>query len=167
MKIAVASLIVLAVLSVNGVAQEYTRWGLPEGAKIRLGKGRITEIEFSPDGNLLAAASTIGIWLYDTETLQEVSLLTVSWGNVASIAFTVRMAGRSPEVVVAESISGMLTAAKNWVHYPDMCMKPTASRSARMAKRFSLRMKAVRCSSGNTLPRRLPRVRRLVSGRRG
>ena len=88
MKIAVVSLIVLAVLSLNGCAQEYTRWGLPEGAKMRLGKGRITDIEFSPNGNLLAAASLLGIWLYDTATLRETSFLTVNSGWVTSIAFS-------------------------------------------------------------------------------
>ena len=88
MKMAVVSLIVLAVLSLNGCAQEYTRWGLPEGAKMRLGKGRITDIEFSPNGNLLAAASLLGIWLYDTATLRETSFLTVNSGWVTSIAFS-------------------------------------------------------------------------------
>ena len=62
MKMAVVSLIVLAVLSVNGVAQEYTRWGLPEGAKLRLGKGRVNRIAYSPDGARLAVAGSIGIW---------------------------------------------------------------------------------------------------------
>ncbi|MCE2439213.1 MAG: hypothetical protein J4F39_07290 [Candidatus Latescibacteria bacterium] len=41
-------------------AQDHTRWGLPEGALARLGKGRIAEVAYSPDGTL-AVASTIGI----------------------------------------------------------------------------------------------------------
>ena len=60
----------------NSVAQDYTRWGLPEGAKARLGKGRILDIAFSPDGTRLAVASGIGIWLYDVQTGAEVALLT-------------------------------------------------------------------------------------------
>ena len=57
--------------------QGYTRWSLPEGAKARWGKGRIHEIQYSPNGTLLAVASSIGIWLYDTTTFREVALFTV------------------------------------------------------------------------------------------
>ena len=72
-------LLVSVLLLRSGVAQEYTRWNLPEGAKARLGKGRILDIAYSPDGTRLAVASTIGIWLYDAHTGAEVALLT---GNV-------------------------------------------------------------------------------------
>ena len=61
---------------INTFAQDYTQWGLPEGAKARIGKGTINEIQYSPDGTRLAVASSIGIWLYDTATHQEVALLT-------------------------------------------------------------------------------------------
>ena len=51
----------------NTFAQDYTQWGLPDGAKARLGKGTISgNIAYSPDGTRLAVASGIGIWLYDT-----------------------------------------------------------------------------------------------------
>ena len=77
-------------------AQDYTQWGLPEGAKARLGKGNITgNIAYSPDGTRLAVASSIGIWLYDTGSYQEVALLTRHssyqaryTGDVASVAFS-------------------------------------------------------------------------------
>ncbi len=73
----------------NTFAQDYTRWGLPEGAKARLGKGRISgNIAYSPDGALLAVASSIGIWLYDTGTYQEVALLTGHTNRVYSVAFS-------------------------------------------------------------------------------
>ena len=54
---------------------------LPEDAKARLGKGLISEIAYSPDGARLAVASSIGgmgttPWLYDTQTYQEIALLT-------------------------------------------------------------------------------------------
>ena len=48
----------------NSFAQEYTQWHLPEGAIARLGKGKIKDIEFSPDGTRLAIATDIGIWVY-------------------------------------------------------------------------------------------------------
>ena len=59
------------VLLSNTFAQDYTQWELPEGATARLGKGGINEIQYSPDNRFLAVASTIGIWIYDTVTLQE------------------------------------------------------------------------------------------------
>ena len=72
----------------TSVAQDYTRWGLPEGAHARLGKGRIAGIAYSPDGTRLAVASSIGIWLYDTQTGAEVALLTGHTRGVSSVAFS-------------------------------------------------------------------------------
>ena len=73
----------------NTFAEDYTQWGLPEGAKVRLGKGLISgNIAYSPDGALLAVASGIGIWLYDTGTHQEVALLTGHTDLVKSVAFS-------------------------------------------------------------------------------
>ena len=66
---------VTVVILSNSFAQDSPQWGLPEGAKARLGKGVINEIRHSPDGTRLAVASGIGIWLYDTATHQEVALL--------------------------------------------------------------------------------------------
>ena len=87
MKIVVASLVVVVLFSVNGVAQEYTRWGLPEGAKMRLGKGQIFLMKYSPDGSRLAIASSIGVWLYDTETYKEAALLTGDSAAAGGISF--------------------------------------------------------------------------------
>ena len=69
-------------------AVDTSEWGLPEGAKARLGKGHINEIAYSPDGTLLAVASRIGIWLYDTDTLQERALLTGHTSGVNSVSFS-------------------------------------------------------------------------------
>ena len=44
----------------NSSAQEYTRWNLPQGAIARLGKGKINQVKYSPDGNTIAVASSIG-----------------------------------------------------------------------------------------------------------
>ena len=66
MKPTVALLILFTLSSLNTSAQDYTQLSLPEGAKARLGKGRIGEIQYSPDGTQLAVASSVGIWLYDT-----------------------------------------------------------------------------------------------------
>ena len=69
-------------------AQDSPQWGLPKGAKTRLGKGIIREIQYSPDGTRLAVASSIGIWLYDTATHQEIALLTGHTHEVRSVAFS-------------------------------------------------------------------------------
>ena len=84
------SLLLAAALSVpSSFAQDYTRWGLPEGAKKRIGKGWISSnIAYSPDGALLAVATSIGIWLYDANTGAEVNLLTGHPRVVNSIAFS-------------------------------------------------------------------------------
>ena len=70
-------------------AQDYARWGLPEGAKVRLGKGWISgSITYSPDGALLAVGSSIGVWLYDANTGAEVNLLSRHTRPVRSVAFS-------------------------------------------------------------------------------
>ena len=69
-------------------AQDYTRWGLPEDAKVRLGKGGINEIAYSPDGTKLAVASAIGIWIYNIQTTEELYLYTGHMGEVLSISFS-------------------------------------------------------------------------------
>ena len=88
MKTATTLLILLTLFSLNTFAQNSPQWHLPEGAKMRLGKGWISEIAYSPDGAQLAVASGIGIWLYDTTTGQEVALLTGHTGGVTSVVFS-------------------------------------------------------------------------------
>ena len=68
--------------------EPYTQWGLPEGAKARLGKGGINDITCTQDGTLLAVASQIGIWIYDIETSEALALLTEHTGRINSIAFS-------------------------------------------------------------------------------
>ena len=60
----------------NGSAQDYTRWHLPEGAIARFGKGSISDFVYFPDGHRLAVLSSIGIWIYDVRTGEELDLLT-------------------------------------------------------------------------------------------
>ena len=60
----------------NSFAQDNPQWQLPDDAIARFGKGWIAGLQYSPDGSRLAVATAIGIWLYDTATLQEVDLLT-------------------------------------------------------------------------------------------
>ena len=85
-----SSLVLLSVLiSVNASAQDVSRWGLPEGAAMRLGKGAlIGPVAYSPDGARLAVASSLGIWFYDTTTFQEIALLDESTAWVENMAFS-------------------------------------------------------------------------------
>ena len=71
--IALALLLVTTLSAQEILAQDYTRWGLPEGALARLGKGSIGDVAYSPDGTRIAVASSIGIWLYDAGTGAEVA----------------------------------------------------------------------------------------------
>lgn len=72
----------------NSFAQDYTQWNLPEGAKARIGKGRINNMQYSPDGTILAVASAVGVWLYNAETYQEPALLTQDTEGVGDISFS-------------------------------------------------------------------------------
>ena len=78
----------LYVSSTTAENEPYTQWDLPDGAKARLGKGRINDITCSSDGTLLAVASQIGIWIYDIQTSEELVLLTGHTGAVDRIAFS-------------------------------------------------------------------------------
>ena len=69
-------------------AQDYTKWKLPEGAKARLGKGRINEIKYSSDSRRLAVASSIGIWLYDTRTGKELDIFIGDMDWINSVSFS-------------------------------------------------------------------------------
>ena len=80
-------LLVLTLLLSNTYAQEYTTWGLPNGAKARLGKGRISTIRFSPDGSQIAVAGPVGIWLYDARTGKELALLPGHKEGVSTSVF--------------------------------------------------------------------------------
>ena len=87
-QIYIANLILILLLLSPTFAQEYTQWNLPEGARARLGKGHIGEIAYSPDGNRLAVASSIGIWIYDAHSFVELDLFTGHTDSITSIAFS-------------------------------------------------------------------------------
>ena len=61
---------------------------LPEGVVMRLGKGRSSDIHYSPDGTRLAVGSNTGIWIYDVHTGEELKLLTTGSETVLSVRFS-------------------------------------------------------------------------------
>ena len=84
----IALLLIVGFLPNGSLAQDYTQWQLPEGAKMRLGKGKVNDVKFSLDGDLLAVATHIGVWLYDAHTGSEIALLNDKPKNVRTIAFS-------------------------------------------------------------------------------
>ena len=84
------SLILFIVLSFSSMsfAQTYLKDYLPAEATARFGKGYIFDFAYSPDGTRLAIASTIGVWIYDTETYEELHLLTGHTDYVMTVVFS-------------------------------------------------------------------------------
>ena len=64
------------------------QWRLPEGAKARIGSGRVNVMQYSPDGSLLAVGSDIGVWIYDAYTAEPQSLFIAHTSVVNSVSFT-------------------------------------------------------------------------------
>ena len=88
MKIVISSLLLAGMLSLHGLAQEYQHWGLPEGARLRIGRGQMTDLKYSPDGSRFAVASSIGIWIYDTMGLREIALFVGHRTHPQKVAFS-------------------------------------------------------------------------------
>ena len=63
-------------------------WALPEGATLRLGRGRVRDMAISPDGASLAVATKIGVWWYELETMQPVALWETERGMVSTVSFS-------------------------------------------------------------------------------
>ena len=89
-------------------AQNLSQQHLPEGAKMRLGKGETWAFQLSPDGTRLKVASGLGIWHYDTQTGQEVTV--VPWSKNISIGRAVF----SPDGRVLASIHYGRTEVQLW-----------------------------------------------------
>ena len=84
-------LLVVGILLNGSFAQDEVEWHFIESAKMRLGKGRINDIQFSPDGSRFAVATSIGIWMYDARTGKKLSLIALLPGegrDVTTVAFS-------------------------------------------------------------------------------
>ena len=84
----VTSLCLLLAMPSPSAAGESPFEVLPIGAKARLGRGTIRAAMFSPDGSRLAIASSVGIWLYDTQTYKALSLLADNTDSSNVLAFS-------------------------------------------------------------------------------
>ena len=56
-------------------AWDDSRWHLPEGVLLRLGKGGTRSAVYSADRTRLAVSSTTGIWIYDARSYAELALI--------------------------------------------------------------------------------------------
>lgn len=77
--------VLVADAEANKTVNNYSQWKLPKAAKMRLGKGGINDMQFSPDGTQLAVGTDIGVWLYDVKTGKELSF---SAGMSDSLVFS-------------------------------------------------------------------------------
>ena len=80
---------ILAACAFNAFASpEISRRGLPEGAKLRIGKGSLNSIAYSPDSMRFAAAGSVGVWIYDARFGKEIALFQGHTDNVHSAAYS-------------------------------------------------------------------------------
>ena len=81
------------------VSSDATAWNLPKGAIARLGRGIIADLAFSPDGESLVVATTMGCWLYELPSMRPIALWETERGMVSTISL---------------SPNGKWIAASNW-----------------------------------------------------
>ncbi|MCY4401729.1 MAG: WD40 repeat domain-containing protein [Candidatus Poribacteria bacterium] len=84
----ISTLFLFTFLSATALSQEHTHFGLLPNTKARFGKGRIHQVKYFPDGNRLAVATSIGVWIYDVQTGEPLDLLTEHTAPVKSIEFS-------------------------------------------------------------------------------
>ncbi len=72
----------------NNLAQDSVYWKLPEGAKARLGKGWINQVKYFHDGSRFAVASSIGIWIYNADTGEELNFMNEQMYSIDSLTFS-------------------------------------------------------------------------------
>ena len=63
-------------------------WELPEDAIARLGQGLIFDMTFSPDNASLAVGTRVGVWMYELDTMQPVTLLETERGIVSQVVLS-------------------------------------------------------------------------------
>ncbi len=79
-------LVISAPIDADG--NDVTTWALPEGAIVRLGRGGVRDMAFSPDGQCFVVASEIGLWLHELPTLSPITLWDTERGMTDSITFS-------------------------------------------------------------------------------
>ncbi len=98
----------------NSVAQEYTQWHLPEGAIARLGKGKIKDVEFSPEGTRLAVATDIGIWIYNAHTGAKIALIKRQPRGISAVNIIAFAPDGTTLAVGSGRLGGAIGAVELW-----------------------------------------------------
>ena len=63
-------------------------WALPPGAIGRLGRGKVEDVAFSPDGMYFAVGTRIGVWIYELSSINPIALWETERGMVSSVTFS-------------------------------------------------------------------------------
>ena len=88
----ILTLLIISSGSIFPVFAQYpphTQLNLPKGAKARLGKGLVEDLQFSSDNKLLAVVTSFGVWIHDIITGEDLALLTEqNTGVYTSVAFS-------------------------------------------------------------------------------
>ncbi len=75
-------------MQIKDIVQNYSQEkliSLPSEAVARFGRGSVSDTAISPDGNLIAVASRIGVWLYDVHTDDFLRLIAVEGTGLLSV----------------------------------------------------------------------------------
>ena len=67
-------------------ANDYMKWDLPDGAKLRIGKGSVSNLTYSPNGKRLIVECYNGIWTYDAQTGVELSFVSTYGRNLLGVS---------------------------------------------------------------------------------
>ena len=67
---------------------DVTTWELPDGAIARLGPGLIFGMAFSPDKASLAVGTRVGVWMYELDTMQPVTLFETERGLISKVVLS-------------------------------------------------------------------------------
>ena len=70
------------------INSDVTTWELPDGAIARLGQGLIFGMAFSPDNASLAVGTRVGVWMYELDTMQPVTLFETERGMIFNVVFS-------------------------------------------------------------------------------
>ena len=95
-------------LNIN--AQDFTQWDLPGGAAARFGKGTTYDMDYSPNGDLIAVGTSTGAWLYDAESGEEVAFLRSGWRDSSVLAVRFSQDGKT----LATTIQGYPNLVVLW-----------------------------------------------------
>ena len=97
----IAFLLTISLSSSNIFAQGFAKQYLPKDARARFGRGWVKDIKFSPYGNQLAVATTIGVWIYDIQTGTDTNLFEDIMGGANAVSYS--PLGTTPIIAAAHA----------------------------------------------------------------